>query len=71
VRTKLLDSLQLVFRLPRDHSVGFPDSTAFVARSFQGFIGDFRPKLFQRPRRRLVRVPFGIIRSPWHLIRFP
>ena len=46
VRTKLLDSLQLVFRLPRDHSVGFPDSTAFVTRSFQGFIGDFRPKLF-------------------------
>jgi hypothetical protein len=62
---------QLVFRLPRDHSVRFPDSAAFVAGSFQGFIGDFRPKLSQRPRCRLVRVPFGIIRSPRHLIRFP
>jgi hypothetical protein len=51
---------------PRDHSVRFPNSAAFVAGSLQGIVGDFRPKLFQRPRSRLVRVPFGIIRSPRH-----
>jgi hypothetical protein len=58
-------------RLPRDHSVRFPDSAAFVASSFQGFVGDFRPELFQRRRCRLMRVPFGIIRRPRHLIRLP
>jgi len=60
-----------VFRLPRDHSVRFSDSAAFVAGSFQGFVGDFRPELFQRRRCGLVRVPFGIIRSPRRLMRFP
>ena len=53
-------------RPPRDHGVGFPDGAAFVAGSFQGFVGDFRPEFFERPRCRLVRVPFGIIRCPWH-----
>jgi len=33
------------FRTPRDHSVRFPDSAAFVAGSFQAFVGDFRPEL--------------------------
>jgi hypothetical protein len=56
--------LHLVFRLLRDHSVRFPDSAAFVGGSVQGFIGNFRPKLFQRLSCRLVRVPFGIIRTP-------
>jgi len=32
---------------------------------------DFRPQLFQRPRRRLVRVPFGIIWSPRHVNQLP
>jgi hypothetical protein len=47
-------------RLPRDDGVRFPDSSAFVTSSFQAFIGDFRPKFFQRRRCRLVGVPFGI-----------
>ena len=54
------------FSLPRDHGVGFTDSTTFVAVSLQAFVGDFRPKLFEFRRRRLVRVPFGFIRSPGH-----
>jgi hypothetical protein len=50
--------------LPRDYSVRFPNGAAFVAGSLSGVVGDFRPELF--PRCRLVRVPFGIIRSPRH-----
>jgi hypothetical protein len=38
------------FRLPRDHSVRFSDSAALVARSFQGFVGDFSPEFFQLRR---------------------
>ena len=59
------------FRLPCDHSVRFADSAAFVAGLFQAVIGDFRPELFQRPRCRLVRVPFGVIRCPRHLTKLP
>ena len=51
---------------PRNHSVRFPDRATFVAGSCQAFVGDFRPQLFQRSRCRLVRMPFGIIRSPRH-----
>lgn len=54
------------FRLSPDHSVRFPDSAAFVAGSFQAFVGDFRPEFFELPRGRLVCVPFGVIRSPRH-----
>jgi hypothetical protein len=50
------------FGPPRDHSVRFPDSAAFVAGSFQAFVGDFCPELLQLRRCRLVRVPFGVIR---------
>jgi hypothetical protein len=57
--------------LPRDYSVRFSDSSAFIASSLQRFVGDFRPKLFQLRRCRLVRVPFGIIRSPWHFDQAP
>ena len=49
------------FRLPRDHSVRFPDSAAFVASSFQAFVGDFRPELLECRCCRLVRVTFGIV----------
>jgi hypothetical protein len=55
---------------PRDHSVRFPDSAPFVAGSFQAFVGDFRPQLFQRPRGRFVRMPFGVTRSPWHGVQY-
>jgi len=48
--------------LPCDHRVGFPDSAAFVAGSFQAFVGDFCPEFLQLPRYCLVRVPFGVIR---------
>jgi hypothetical protein len=58
-------------RLPRDHGVRLPNCATFIARSFQGFIGDFRPQLLQLLRRRLVRVPFGLIRSPGHLTSLP
>ena len=64
-------SLRAGFRLTRDHSVRFPDRAPFVTGSLQAFVGDFRPKLFQRPRRGLVRVPFGVIRSPRHLLSVP
>jgi len=50
------------FGPPRNHSVRFPNSAAFVAGSFQAFVGDFCPELLQLPRCRLVRVPFGVIR---------
>jgi len=56
-----------VFRLPRDDGVRFPDRAAFIGGSFQAFVCDLRPKLLQRPRCRLVRMPFGVIRSPRHL----
>ena len=59
------------FSLPRDHSVCFPDGATFVAGSFQAFVGDFRPELFERARRRFVRVPFGVIRCPRHLTTLP
>jgi hypothetical protein len=54
------------FRLPRDDGVRFPDRAAFIAGSFQAFVCDLRPKLLQRPRCRLVRMPFGVVRSPRH-----
>jgi hypothetical protein len=57
------------FLLPCDHRVGFTDSAAFVAGSLQTFVGDFCPKVFQNLGRRLVRVPFSVIRCPRHLIR--
>jgi hypothetical protein len=53
--------------LPRDNSVRFPDRSGFVAGSFQAFVGDFGPKLLQRPRCRLVRMSFGVVLSPRHL----
>lgn len=53
--------------LSADHSVRFPDGTALVGRSFQGFIGNFRPQLLQCRRCRLMRVPFSIVRSPRHI----
>jgi hypothetical protein len=58
-------------RLPRDHSVRLANGAAFIAGSFQGFIGDFRPQLLQLPRCRLARVSFGLIRSPRHLTSLP
>ena len=54
--------------LPRHHGIGFADRTGFIAGSFQGFIGDLGPQTLQRRRCRLVRVPFGFIRSPRHLL---
>jgi hypothetical protein len=63
--------LAACFSLPRHHSVCFPDGAAFIAGSFQAFIGDFHPKLFKRSRRRLVGVPFGVIRCPRHLTALP
>lgn len=39
--------------------------------SFRAFVGDFRPKLLQRPRCRLVLMSFGVVRSPGILIRLP
>ena len=54
------------FRLPRDDGVRFPDRAAFIAGSLQGFVCDLRPKLLQRPRCRLVRMPFGVVRNPRH-----
>ena len=57
------------FCLPGDHSICFPDGAAFIAGSFQTFIGDFRPELLQLCGCRFVGVPFSIIRSPWHLER--
>jgi len=56
-----------VFCLPRDHGVCFSDHATFVAGSFEAFVGDFCPKLFQRPRCCFVRMPFGVVRSPRHL----
>jgi hypothetical protein len=50
-----------------NHSVRFPDGATLVAGSFQAFIGNFRPELFQLRRRRLAGVPFCIIRGPGHL----
>ena len=38
-------SLVAGFRTPRDNSVRFSDSAAFIAGSFQAFVGDFRPEL--------------------------
>ncbi len=61
--------VRAVFCVPRDHGVRFPDRAAFVASSFEAFVGDFCPKLFQRSRCRLVRMPFGVVRSPRHLSR--
>ena len=59
------------FRLPRDDGVRFPDRAAFIAGSFQAFVCDLRPKLLQRPRRRFVRMPFGVVRSPRHVTSLP
>ena len=39
--------------------------------SFRAFVGDFRPKLLQRPRCHLVLMSFGVVRSPGILIRLP
>lgn len=55
-----------LFRQPSDDRVRFADGAAFVAESVQGFVGDFGPKLLQRRRRRFVRVPLGVVRSPRH-----
>jgi hypothetical protein len=54
------------FCLSADHSVRFPNSTTLIAGSFQAFISNFRPELFQLRRVRFVRVSFSIIRSPRH-----
>jgi GMC oxidoreductase len=55
-----------VIRLPGDDRVRLPDRAAFVANPFQGVVGDFCPKLLKRRRRRLARVPLGVIRGPRH-----
>jgi hypothetical protein len=55
------------FCLSADHSVRFPDGTALVGRSFQGFIGNVRPQLLQCRRCRLMRVPFSVVRCPRHM----
>src|SRR5580704_11183066 len=55
-------------RLPRDYGIGFADRTTFIAGTFQGFVGDLGPQLLKRRRCRLVRVPFGFVRSPRHLM---
>jgi len=39
-----------VFCLPRDHGVCFSDHATFVAGSFEAFVGNFCPKLFQHHR---------------------
>src|SRR6516164_2252512 len=59
---KELDGL----RLPSDHGVRLPDGATLVAGSFQTFIGNFRPELFQFRRCLLAGVPFSIIFSPGH-----
>src|SRR5690242_16794817 len=59
-------SLATTTRLPRDHSIGFPDRTTFIAGAFQSIVRDFGPQLLKRRCRRLVRVPFGITGSPRH-----
>jgi hypothetical protein len=61
----LLDALRCM-RLPSNHGVRFPDGATLVAGSIQTFIGDFRPKLFQRRRCSFVRMLFGIVVSPRH-----
>ena len=60
----------MLFGLSADHCVRFPDGTTLVGRSFQSFIGNFRPQLLQWWRCRLVRVPFSVIRIPWHVQSF-
>jgi hypothetical protein len=59
-------ALAVAFRLPRDHGVHSSDSPAFITGSFQAFVGDLRPRSFSAQVCRLVRMPFGIIRSPRH-----
>src|SRR5438874_13118290 len=63
-RRVVLASLAAGFCLSCDNGVRFPDCATLVAGSFKGFVGDLRPKLLQRPRGRLVRMPFGVVRSP-------
>jgi hypothetical protein len=53
--------------LPGDHSVCLPDGATLIARSFQAFIGNFRPQFLQLCGCRFVGMTFSIIRSPWHL----
>jgi len=45
-------------RLPSDHGVRLPDGATLVAGSFQTFIGNFRPELFQFRRCRLKLTTF-------------
>lgn len=52
--------------LPGNYGICFSDGATFVACSFQRFVSNFRPKLFQFRGSRLARVPFSVIRSPWH-----
>jgi len=59
--------LVVPFRLPGDDGVRFPDRAAFIAGSFQTFVCDLRPKLLKGRGGRLVRMPFGLVRSPRHL----
>ncbi len=53
-------------RLSRDYSIRFSDCATFVSGPFQAFVSDFCPEYFHRPRNRLVRMPFGVSRTPWH-----
>jgi hypothetical protein len=68
-----LPGLETGFHLPSDYDIRFPDRAAFVACSFQAFIGNFRPELLRLPRCRLMlmRAPFSVFRSPRHLTKFP
>ena len=60
----------MLFGLSADHSVRFPDGTTLVGRSFQSFVGNFRPQLPEGRGCRLVRVPFSVVWSPWHVQSF-
>jgi len=55
------------FCLSAHYSIRFPNGATLIAGSFQAFIGNFRPELFQLRRVRFTRVPISIIRSPRHL----
>jgi hypothetical protein len=61
----------MFFGLSPDDRVRFADCLAFVAKPLQGFVGDLCPKLLQRWRRRLARVPLGVIRGPRHVFDLP
>ncbi len=57
------------FRMPcGDDRIGFPDGARLVSGPFQPFVGDLRPELLQGCGRCLVRMSFGVVRCPGHLL---